>query len=813
MWIHLKRLSTRLVMEYFRAPWCLACGKAAIYRCKRCGHAAYCSKECQRAHWPEHKDSCMRLVDYQFTYDSTTPSDALADTSPAIDTYDPNDGGGNEQWVIDVDGRVRPSSPKDRGVEESFILPSRRANPDRVDFCGLEISTHGACMKITSKWGPDRTFPIYDPSLDMKTCFGPGKRIGAGSFGTVTTHSTRSGDVAIKEIIFDRVSRRRTDLSEFPMSAYHELVMKNMVHPGVVGICQVIIAASMTNPGIRSFYMVMDKASSSLYHYRATPEGTAFFRVLDNFMKFSTLVARGFAYLHDNMIIHADVKPDNILIAYDDTTSGRYFPRPMIADFGLSSHVTSWTNKKAYAIVYRAPELYPSVTGRPSYVLSYAADVWALGVVFYEMATFGEGVIDARHIARNLAWQELESRFAELFVKTLGLPEQYERRTVGSDDKYPALYSIMPPSPTDLVHSPLNQKLATKIAPIYGIAYANMLYKMLRWHPTDRLTMHEVIASDCFTKVRTVQGVADMFDNLGYTDERVVNWPQVVYKNLKIDPDCIIPRYEDTCKRQERAPTKDPAIRAWLATQVAMVKLDIHAIAAYHSGVDESLVFIAYTIATMIAERTTLFEDLRRRSGTSLQWHAGLAVVCYRMAIKKSDSRWFLSVDDALTVLGSSAFDICEMEIEILKSLQFDVNIPTSEDFLHLYLQLNGGRINGRSAAIGRLLLHVLARYSTTTLDCPQTQAIMTIMCLIMPISKLDSLNIGKYSTMSHDIVTNAYRIVPSIVNFARTCQNDPVLLFPPAAYHFFVDQQTGELAFTQFLDAVDAWLAQHGSV
>lgn len=37
------------------------CGKPGVKKCERCGGVAYCSEECQRRHWPEHKDWCEKL--------------------------------------------------------------------------------------------------------------------------------------------------------------------------------------------------------------------------------------------------------------------------------------------------------------------------------------------------------------------------------------------------------------------------------------------------------------------------------------------------------------------------------------------------------------------------------------------------------------------------------------------------------------------------------------------------------------------------------------------------------------------------------
>lgn len=38
---------------------CECCGEAAPMVCGNCGTAAYCSKEHQRQHWPQHKPQCF----------------------------------------------------------------------------------------------------------------------------------------------------------------------------------------------------------------------------------------------------------------------------------------------------------------------------------------------------------------------------------------------------------------------------------------------------------------------------------------------------------------------------------------------------------------------------------------------------------------------------------------------------------------------------------------------------------------------------------------------------------------------------------
>lgn len=132
----------------------------------------------------------------------------------------------------------------------------------------------------------------------------------------------------------------------------------------------------------------------------------------DEIWKFVKDVANGLAYLHDNDIIHRDIKPDNILI----DEQGNY----VITDFGLSTKMRS-TLRKASArqnkatdqsgtIGYMAPEMF---SAHPNAVK--ATDIWALGATIYEVATgempfCGQGGVMELHGAEL---PELPSNFSE----------------------------------------------------------------------------------------------------------------------------------------------------------------------------------------------------------------------------------------------------------------------------------------------------------------------------------------------------------------------------------------------------------------
>lgn len=99
----------------------------------------------------------------------------------------------------------------------------------------------------------------------------------------------------------------------------------------------------------------------------------------DTFQKFRLGILRGVRYLHEQKIIHRDLKSQNVLITNDDC--------PKVCDFGLSevkASITSTLDNTAGigTIPWMAPELF---LANPVY--SFASDIYAIAIIFWEIQT------------------------------------------------------------------------------------------------------------------------------------------------------------------------------------------------------------------------------------------------------------------------------------------------------------------------------------------------------------------------------------------------------------------------------------------
>src|ERR1700730_9968375 len=187
-------------------------------------------------------------------------------------------------------------------------------------------------------------------------------KLGQGAFGVVWLAERRPSitttRVALKTSLDDDV-----DLQTIKQEA--DLWVQASGHPNVVPIIEADVYDGRVV--IVSEYAPGGTLAERLSNLQGTP------MLLDTAVEMILGILGGLEHLHLRSIIHRDLKPANILLQGDT---------PRLTDFGISRilKTTSQSSSIAGTPVYMAPETFDGKR-------SAQADLWSVGIVFYELLT------------------------------------------------------------------------------------------------------------------------------------------------------------------------------------------------------------------------------------------------------------------------------------------------------------------------------------------------------------------------------------------------------------------------------------------
>ncbi|XP_047319900.1 cyclin-dependent kinase G-2-like [Impatiens glandulifera] len=189
-------------------------------------------------------------------------------------------------------------------------------------------------------------------------------KIDEGTYGVVY----RAKDKKTGEIVALKKVKMEKEREGFPLTSLREInILLSFHHPSIVDVKEVVVGSSLD-----SIFMVMEYMEHDLKALMETmkqPYSQSEVKCL------MLQLLEGVKYLHDNWVLHRDLKTSNLLLNNKGDLK--------ICDFGLARQYGIPLKPYTHLVVtlwYRAPEL---LLGTKQY--STAIDMWSLGCIMAEL--------------------------------------------------------------------------------------------------------------------------------------------------------------------------------------------------------------------------------------------------------------------------------------------------------------------------------------------------------------------------------------------------------------------------------------------
>lgn len=373
----------------------------------------------------------------------------------------------------------RSLSTSSTGSSDSARLASSKSSKSNNSHDEEKINSPAKSEKKESSPKPDvskdeetlkvddneEKLPSYFPALqgcrsvEEFQCL---NRIEEGTYGVVY----RAKDKRTDEIVALKRLKMEKEKEGFPITSLREIntLLKGQ-HPNIVTVREIVVGSNMDK-----IFIVMDYVEHDLKSLMETMKHKKQVFLPGEVKCLIQQLMWAVAHLHDNWILHRDLKTSNLLLSHKGILK--------VGDFGLAREYGSPLKEYTSIVVtlwYRAPEL---LLGCKEY--STSIDVWSCGCIFAELLAMtplfpGKSEVD-----------QLNRIF-----KDLGTPNE---RVWPGYDQLPLVKKM---TFTDYPVSQLRKKFANFTSEL-GLS---LLQGLLTYDPKQRLTAEASLKSTYFKEL------------------------------------------------------------------------------------------------------------------------------------------------------------------------------------------------------------------------------------------------------------------------------------------------------------------------
>ncbi len=264
-------------------------------------------------------------------------------------------------------------------VQELFHQALQHLPSDRSAFlteaCKGDSDLRGEVLSLLAAHegaGPvgrlDDAAPVLAPSLEWIGPYRLIRRIGEGGMGIVFL-AERSGEGFSQVVALKLIRAGFADPRLQERLAEERRLLARLEHPGIARLID-----GGSTPGGQPYYAMEFVEGTDLLQY-CDDHALPLHARLELFIEICDAVH----YAHQQLVVHRDLKPGNVRVTPDG--------RPKLLDFGLAKALE---NDDGGDATQTAPWLTPAYAGPEQLKhgrVSILTDVYALGVVLYELVT------------------------------------------------------------------------------------------------------------------------------------------------------------------------------------------------------------------------------------------------------------------------------------------------------------------------------------------------------------------------------------------------------------------------------------------